>query len=166
MDELATRIKALVLVLYPTILSDLSISDGQLNFFVQDVIDRALVYMNRDQLVYQYELDLVNYPQDNSAYDAFWACYEYPVPPRVESTLAKTVVGVAKNAKEGNTAVTGAITRVKDQGQEVDYASVITNYLASSSESEVFSGSLSLLTRYLLPTIVKNVDSEFVRERY
>jgi len=156
MEEIATRIKGYVLVLFPTILADLEISDAQLDFLVQDVIDRALTYMNRDQLVYQYGLDLVRYPNTNEVYNRYWADYDYPIPPRIERVLAKTVVGVAKNVISSNTASTGAITSLEDNGQKVTYSDKITNFLSSSSDAEVFSGTLEMLKGYILPTVVKD----------
>lgn len=156
MDDVIARIKGFVTTLYPTILTDLSISNEYLEFIVGDVVDRALVYMNRDQLVYQYEKDLVSYSQDNSAYDLFWAEYEYPIPPRLEKTLAKVVVGAVKTVKEHNTAELGAVKSVSDNGQSVTFADQLTNFFSSSNESEVFSGSLELLDRYMLPTVLKD----------
>lgn len=156
MDEVTTRIKGFVLTLYPSILVDLSITDEYLLFLVGDVIDRALMFMNRDQLVYQYELDLVNMPQNDANYAEFWAEYEYPIPPRLEKTLAKVVVGVAKTVKDNNTADMGAVKSVSDNGQSVTFADTMTSFLSSSSESEVFSGSLELMKSNRLPTVVKN----------
>lgn len=159
MEAIAARIKAFVLVIYPTILSELALSDAQLDFLVQDVIDRALAFMNREQLVYQFELDLVDNPIDEEINNEFWACYDYPIPPILERTLASTVVGVAKNMQNRNTAATGAIKSISDNGQSVSYADQISNFLSSSSDAEIFSGTLGLLRRYLLPTIVNDHSS-------
>lgn len=155
MDALTTRIKNKVLAFYPTILADLAISDAYLTLVVEDVIDRALVYMNRNQLVYYYELDLVNYPQGNAIWNEFWACYDYPVPAVLEGVLAKTVVGAAKTLITQNTATRGSVERIKDGQQEIQFGDKLTQFLTSGSEADVFSGSLALLQRYLLPTVVK-----------
>jgi len=155
MDALAARIKEIVLTIYPAILTELDISDEYLDFMIQEVIDRALVYMNRDQLVYQYELDLENMPQDNTAYDEFWAKYAYPIPSRLEKVLAHVVIGTVRTVQENLTADSKEVKSMKDHGQSVTFKDHFTSFLQSSSESEIFSGSVELLDRYFLPTIPK-----------
>lgn len=145
MDAVIARIKEYVLILK----SDLTDNDF-LDFIIADVVDRALVYMNRDQLVVQYTEDLEDYDSD----DDFWDHYEYPIPPRLERTLAGVIVGAYKNADSLNSATGGAVTSVKDQGQSVSFGETIANFLRSSDDAEVFSGSLTLLDRYKIGTVL------------
>lgn len=151
MDAVIARIKAYTLVINP----DLEDNDF-LDFVVNDIIDRALVYMNRDQLVDQYIEDLTDYPDLT---DDFWKGYSYPIPPRVERSLASVVVGAYKTVSERNSNTTGAISSVSDNGQSVSYRNEVANYLSSSDDAEVFSGTLRLLRRYVLPTIIRDTDN-------
>jgi hypothetical protein len=163
MEAVVARIKELVIKLYPTILADLDISEEYLDVLIQDVVDRALIFMNRDQLVYWFEKDLIAFPQAQAAYEEFWACYEYPIPPRLESTLAKVVIESSKTILSSNTSdVGGAITGIKDNGQEVTYSSKLTSFFNSSDDATIFSGSLALLKRYLLGTVIRNDNSRFL----
>lgn len=162
MDEIVTRIQEYVEVIYPTIKVDLSIDDPYLEFLVNDVVDRALIYMNRDQLVRQYEEDVADYAitdktDESERYYDFWRDYDkYPIPPRLERILAKTVVGVAKTVIDNNKADIGRVEKVKDQGQEVTFKNELTSYLSSGSDSDIFSGSLVMLDRYRLGKVIKD----------
>lgn len=164
MDDIIARIEGYVTDIYPDILDDLSMTEDQLTFLVNSVVDRALIFMNRDQLVAQYEDDLEDYDPDDSSNDDFWEAYEanygYPIPARVERILADVVVAVSKNVINRNTADVGAIKSISDQGQSITYADQVSNFLNSSDESEVFSGSLELLRKYILPTIPDNADTD------
>lgn len=159
MEAIATRIQGYVLTIYPDILADLSISEEYLEYLVDEVIDRALVYMNREQLVVRYEEDLISNP--DLLYDDFWDEYDmYPIPPRVERVLANAVVSMAKSVLQRNTTDSNTITKVKDGMQEVTYGTELAHFYNSSSDAEVFSGSLSILKRYIIPTVVGlNADS-------
>lgn len=160
MDEIIAGIKEKVLALYPTILADLGITDDQLEAIVENVVDRALVYMNRDQLVHRFEKDLVDYPQNQSVNDDFWACYKYyPIPPRLYNTLAKVSFETAKTMGAQAEDDSKEIKSLSDGQQSVSYGTEMVNFFASSDDSKVFSGSLDLLKRYILPTIVSNEDT-------
>lgn len=149
MEAIIARIKGYVLVIYPTILSDLGISDAFLNLMIESVVDRALVFMNRAQLVAQYEEDLVDPNVDSTD-------YVLPIPRELEKVLASVVVSVCKTVKTNNTADTGAIKRVQDNGQEIEYTDAVTTFLSTSSDTDIFAGSVELMRRYLIPTIVNN----------
>jgi hypothetical protein len=157
MDAIIARIKGYVLVIYPTVLADLSMTDAQLNLVIQDVVNRALAFTRRDQLVYRYEKDLVKYPMNDDTNDEFWGYYTgFPVPAVLEQSLANTVVGVMKNVKNRNTTDTGAVSLISDNGQEIRYSDVISNFLNSSDDADVFSGSVKLLEQYTIPVIPKS----------
>ena len=156
MDEIIARIKGYVTTIYPTILTDLSIDSAYLEFIVNDVVDRALIYMNRDQLVEDFEEDLISYPDKTND---FWDDYEYPIPPRLERTLARVVVQSVKTVKDNNTAAVGSVASVSDNGQSVSYRDTVSNFFNSSGDSEIFSGSLALLQNYRLPSVTTNATT-------
>lgn len=157
MEAVIARIKEYVKTLYPTILADLAITDEYLDFMVNDVVDRALMFTNRDQLVVVYEEALEKYPDPvyNSRDKDFWDCFRaYPIPPKLERTLAKVVVESCKTVKNQNTAEEGRIKSVSDNGQSVSYSDRLQSFFNSSDDSEVFSSSLALLKQYRLPTVI------------
>lgn len=156
MEAIIARIKGYVLVLYPTILTELSITDAYLDFVIADVVDRALIIMNREQLVAQYELDLVSYPDLTNR---FWTGYTLPIPKEVERLLAKTVVETARTMVNNKTAELGAVKSVSDNGQSVTYSDQLTHFFSSSNDAEIFSGSLGILKRYLIATVIKNENT-------
>lgn len=159
MDDVIVRIEGYVKVLYPDILTETGISADQLTYYITDVVDRALIYMNRDQLVLQYEEDLVDYDTD----DDIWDYYDYPIPPRLERTLANVVVGVVRTIVKRLASDTREVTKVKDQGQEVTFGEKLTNYLTSSNDSEVFTGSLTLLDKYTLGKVLGDTSANQTR---
>lgn len=159
MDDVIARIEGYVKVLYPDILTETGISADQLTYYITDVVDRALIYMNRDQLVVQYEEDLVDYDDD----DDIWDYYDYPIPPRLERTLANVVVGVVRTIVKRLASDTREVTKVKDQGQEVTFGEKLTNYLTSSNDSEVFTGSLTLLDKYTLGKVLGDTSANQTR---
>lgn len=159
MDDVIARIEGYVKVLYPDILTETGISADQLTYYITDVVDRALIYMNRDQLVVQYEEDLVDYDTD----DDIWDYYDYPIPPRLERTLANVVVGVVRTIVKRLASDTREVTKVKDQGQEVTFGEKLTNYLTSSNDSEVFTGSLTLLDKYTLGKVLGDTSANQTR---
>lgn len=162
MDDIATRIQEYVLTIYPEILTALDIDEDYLTFMVGEVIDRVLVFTNRDQLVRQYEEDVEDYPITDKTdrtekYYYIWRDYDsYPIPPRLEKVVAKVVIGATRTVQTQLTADAKEVQSLSDHGQSVTFKDKMTDFLNSSSESEVFSGSLELLERYLLPTVIKN----------
>lgn len=157
MEDVIARIEGYVKVVYPNILTDAGITDEQLTYFVTDVVDRALVYMNREMLVKQYEEDVEDYASD----DDIWDSYDYPIPPKLERTLANVVVGVVRTIVARNASDSREIKRIKDQGQEVEYGTELTNFLTSSNDAEIFTGSLTLLDRYKLGTVLGSTKSVY-----
>lgn len=160
MEAIVTRIKGYVTTLYPTILTDLGITADYLEFMVNDVVDRVLIYTNREQLIPAYEEHVEDYGEPSEATGTdkdFWDCFrDYPIPPRLERTIAKVVVESCKSIKEQNTATEGRITSVSDNGQSVSYSDKLQSFFNSSDDAEIFSSSVALLDRYRLGTVVKN----------
>lgn len=140
MEELATQketIKGYVAIL------DSTIEEGDLlDFVVDSVIDRALIFMNRLQL------------DDEDVTDFYYTEADAPaiLPAELERVLAQVVVSAYRNSALVGTN-TKEITSISDNGQTVHYSDKMADFL-NSSDSEVFSNSLKTLERYRLPTIV------------
>jgi hypothetical protein len=144
MDETLERIKDYVLII------DGSLTDDDyLDYVIGDVVDRALIYTNRIQLIDSFEEDLEDEDVDEED-------YQYPIPVQLERPLASVVAGVYKTIKDNSEATSGAITGVKDNGQEVNYSNELASYLSSRSDVEIFSGVRELLNKFRIPTVVEN----------
>lgn len=157
MDQVITRIKGYVTTIYPNILTELNISSDFLDFITREVVDRALSYMNRYQLVEGYEAFLLgDYYESNTRYDINGDEQPVlPIPTELERAIARVIVSSCRNAisvRDSN----GAIKRLKDNGQEIEYSEFINSYLASSNDTAIFSGITELLDKFRLPTIVGN----------
>ncbi len=140
MEELATQkttIKSYVAIL------DSTIETGDLlDFVVDSVVERALIFMNRLQL------------DDEDVTDFYYTEADAPaiLPAELERVLAQTVVSVYRNSELAGTN-TKEVTSITDNGQSVHYSDKMADFL-NGSDSEVFSNSLKMLERYRLPTIV------------
>lgn len=155
MDEVITRIKETVIKLYPTILTDLQINEDYLEVMVNDVVDRALAFTKRDQLVRDYERDLIAYPDSS---DTFWDNYYFPIPQRLETTLARVVVNSCRTIKsqnEGNKEVSS----MSDNGQSVTYKEQLESFFSSSDDSKIFSDGFTLLSSYRIPKVITDENS-------
>ena len=144
MDEIIARIKDYVLIID----GDLT-DDDYLDYVIGDVVDRVLIYTNRIQLVDAYEEDLEDEEVEEED-------YEVPIPSELERPLASVVVGVYKTVQSNTEATTGAISSIKDNGQEVNYTSELASFVSSKSDAEIFSGVRSLLNNFRIPTVVDN----------
>lgn len=144
MDDILERIKEYALVIDSTLTDD-----DFLDFVVADVTDRAMAYLNRYQLVAQYEEDL-----DDDTVEA--EDYELPIPTELERSLAMVVVRVHKTISLGVGEETGAISKVEDNNQAVTYDNSIQGYLGSQDDSEIFSSIKGLLDKFRIPNIVEN----------
>jgi hypothetical protein len=135
MEEIIASIKGFVLRFKP----DLAGEDDLLDMNVEVVVNRALIYMNRMQLVDAFE-------EDNTE--------ESPIPSELHIVLAQTVVSAYKTQQMLNSADTGAIKSIDDNGQSITYSDKVANFFSSGSDSEVFGGTAGLLNQYRLPTIL------------
>ncbi len=143
MDEIIARIKDYVLII------DGSLTDDDyLDYVIGDVVDRALIYTNRIQLVDAYEEEEVEEGESHEE--------EAPIPSELERPLASVVVGVYKTVQGNAEATTGAISSIKDNGQEVSYTNELASFVSSKSDAEIFSSVRSLLNNFRIPTIVEN----------
>jgi len=143
MDAIIASIKEYALIIN----NDLT-DDSYLDFVIADVIDRTLVFTGRDQLVEQYEEDLLDTTVEEED-------YVLPIPSRLERPLASVVVGVHKTVQE-NTEAKREIMKISDNGQSVDYSGELASYLFSKSDAEIFSGVKDLLIKIRIPTIGDN----------
>lgn len=133
MDEVIERIKEYVLVLEPEIEQD-----ELLDFVVQEVVDRVLVYTNRGQLIADFEED-----------DELYA---HPVPNTLERPIARIVKQVFKtNSADGGREVTS----IKDGQQSITFGDRVEHYLSSSMDAELFVSIKPMLDKFRIPTIVE-----------
>lgn len=98
-----------------------------LDYVVEAVIDRTLLYLNRNEL--------------NQVF---------------ERVVADVVGGIFNKYKVNlnNQGTDLAINSVSDNGQSISYANEIRNYLANSTDNELFSGFAGLLNRYRRVNVV------------
>jgi hypothetical protein len=146
METIIARIKGYAKVLDTSLVN---VTDALLDLIVRDVVDRALAYMNRQQLVAQYELDLL----DDSVEEED---YQLPIPTELERALAGVVVGAFKTVEVRNDSQTGAVTSISDNGQSINYSENVVTFLNSSDDSQIFSGAKVLLDRYILGKVIEN----------
>ena len=92
-----------------------------LGLVVDEVADRVLLYLNREDL-----------------------------PENIERVVARIVSGIfnqTANAKTSSTA-DSAISSISDNGQSISYSNEIKNYLSTADDNELFAGFSKLLARY------------------
>jgi len=136
MDEVNQRIKESVLIL------DSNLEDNNyLDLMVEMTVNRALIYMNRDSLIAQFEDEEI---EDEEKI--------YPLPPILEKPIAMTILQVIKQSNQliENTTGTGGISSIKDNGQSIDYNQEAFNYLNNSTDNDIFNSITSLLNNYRL----------------
>jgi len=155
MEDIIARIKDYVLVISP----DLT-DDDYLDFVISEVVDRALLYMNRTQLVAGYN----RFVSDNSTYYASDYYYDItgtkqpilPIPLELERPLARIVIGSYKTIKDSVSNDTTAIKSIQDNGQSVAYGDSVASYLSSKEDSDIFSSIVKVMDKFRIPTIVEN----------
>lgn len=101
--------------------------ENLLDYAVETVIDRTLLYLNRNELN-----------------------------PIFERVVADVVGGIFTKYKtnENNEGTDQAIRSVSDNGQSISYDNEIKNYLVNSADNELFSGFSGLLNRYRRVNVV------------
>jgi hypothetical protein len=155
MDELNKRIKDYVMIIYPEVTDD-----KFLNYVVDEVVDRALLYMNRQQLVAGYERFLLgkpNYYYGDYTIDVTGTDQPIlPIPSELERPLARVIVGSYKTVADNVANDTNAIKSISDNGQSITYGEEVVSYLSSKDDSDVFSSIRKLLDKFRIPTIVEN----------
>lgn len=123
--------------------SSLEDNEDLLDYVIDSVVDRALIYMNRLQL--------------QAEADSGWYTDEEDIPPilpvELERVLAETVTGAYRTIEASPTADKD-ISSISDNGQSISYSERMASFL-SGSDNEIFSSTLSLLSKYRLPTILE-----------
>lgn len=128
MENTLAKIKEYVLLLDPLPEE----SENIIEFVIAEIVDRVLAYTNREQLA------------------------ENAIPRELERVVAQTVLRVIRNNKQALSAETGAITKVKDHNQEVTFSTQVQNFLNDADDAKIFSGSTTVLEKYILPTVPYN----------
>lgn len=113
--------------------------DATLDFIVDEVADRVMIYLNADS-----------------------------IPTVLNRVLARVVVGVFNKAQAEMTTTGGTereIKQISDNGQSVTYGDEAKNYLASATDEDIFSGFEAILKRYRRAdcgnsSVIQNSDSE------
>ena len=132
MEDIKERIIEYAITLNPS----LEESD-YLDLIVTDVINKAVIYMNR--------LQLLNEEEDN---------WDRVLPIILETSLAQIVVKTDKAIQYTVDAETNKLKRITDGQQTVEYSDVLLNYLSSASDAEIFFSIKGTLDKFRIPTVV------------
>jgi hypothetical protein len=151
MDEVINNIKE-----YVGILDDNIAQDDYLDLIVREVVDRVLIYTNREQLIRDYESDVVDYPitdktDTTETYYNFWKNYGYPIPPVLEKPIARVVLQTINSLEEDFKG--REVKSMSDSGQSVTFGDEIQSYMASKEDSNIFMSIKYLLDKFRIPTI-------------
>lgn len=117
-DDQKTTIKGYVSTINTGIVSG---DNDLLDFVLDEVVDRVLLYLN-----------------------------ETALDTRLERIIARVVVSVynqTNNNKEGS-GVENSITSISDNGQSITYSKEVKNYLATADDGALFGGFSALLAPY------------------
>lgn len=155
MEDIIARIKKYVLTIKPEL-----IDDAFLDFIIREVVDRALVYTNRQQLVAGYERfmgkDTTYYSGDYYVDVTGTDQPILPIPTELERALGRVVVGSYATVTDNVANATSNITSITDNGQSVSYGEGVVSYLSSKADADIFSSIKQLLDKFRIPTIVEN----------
>lgn len=113
-DEQKARITG-----YVTTLSNQVAEDELLDFVIDEVADRVLLYLN-DTVIAE----------------------------RLERVIAQVIVSVYKRAQADVSGADQSVSTISDNGQSVTYRVSPTQYLATSKDQELFTGFEKLLQSY------------------
>lgn len=118
-SEQKTRIEEYVKAINETA-ADAS-SESILDFAVEDVASRVLLYLNCEEL-----------------------------PERIERIVARVVSGIFNQIINSSTSTQAdsAISSLSDNGQSISFANQVKNYLCTTDDNEIFAGFTKLLAPY------------------
>lgn len=141
MDDIIGRIKEYALVF------NSNLEEGDLlDLIVEEIVDRVLIYTNRQQFVVGYEEDIVDITVEEDE-------YIYPIPLVLEKPIARIVVQVYRTFDED---LEGKdVKSIKDQGQSITFSDEVQSYLSDKSDTEIFMSIKSMLDKFRVPTIVE-----------
>lgn len=124
-DDQKTRIKGYVKKI------NVTASDGGnadiLDFSIDEVADRVLLYLNREEL-----------------------------PEAIERIVARIVSGIFNQTinTASSTSADSAISSLSDNGQSISFSNEVKNYLATAEDNELFAGYSKLLAPYRRVNVV------------
>lgn len=98
-----------------------------LDFSIDEVADRVLLYLNRKDLPTETE--------------------------RIVARIVSRIFNQTINSKS-STSTDSAISSMSDNGQSISFSNEVKNYLASSDDNELFTGFAKLLTPYRRVNVV------------
>ena len=112
----------------PTAPTEGAAEDALLDFTVDEVADRVLIYLNREDL-----------------------------PDNLLRIVAKVVVTGYQQAASGKdqAAPEAEIASMSDNGQSISFRDKVTTYFASTSDAEIFGSFAPLLARYRRVNVVR-----------
>ena len=153
MDDIVLRIKEYVMTINPEL-----VDDKYLDYIIEEVVDRALLYMNRAQLIVGYERFLSNDYYHGDYYIDITGTDQpiLPIPLELERPLARIVIGSYKTVADNVEADTTNVKSIQDNGQSITYGENVVSYLSSKDDSDVFSSIVKILDKFRIPTIVEN----------
>jgi hypothetical protein len=111
--------------------SSLNDQEALLLEVVAEAVDRAIIYMSREGS-------------------------ETPFPAHLERPMASACVRLFRNITTMTNSEEGAVTRVKDHGQEISFSETLQNYMASAEDSKLFDSMYELLNRYRLARVIED----------
>ena len=126
MDETNAKIKGYLKIVNGSFDEIEQNNEGLIDFVIGEVIDRALLFLNRDTIPEKVERILAN----------------------VVNTGLTRYLKIVEETKEGTADVDRAIASVSDNGQSISYANEVTRYFATANDDELFAGFTALLSRY------------------
>ena len=138
MDETNAKIKAYLKIVNRSFDEIEQNNEGLIDFVIGEVIDRALLFLNRETIPEKIERILAN----------------------VVNTGLTRYLKVVEQTKEGTADVDRAIASVSDNGQSISYANEVTRYFATANDDELFAGFTALLSRYRRVKVVYPKNNE------
>ena len=118
--ERKEKIKNYLKIINPNI----QVDDDIIIFSIEEVFDRLTLYLNRDDI--SENLDRL-------------------IGKIVNANIKKCIKDIELSK---NNEVDSFVTSVEDNGQKISYSSELVNYFSTKSDNEIFTGFISLLSRY------------------
>ena len=126
MDETIAKIKGYLKVINKNVAEIEQNNDGLIDFVINEVADRVMLFLGSDTIPERLERVLAN----------------------IVNTGVTRCLKTIEQTKEGATDVDRAISSVSDNGQSISYANEITRYFTTATDEELFTGFTTLLSRY------------------
>lgn len=156
MDEIKASIKTYAIEMN----SDLGGND-LLDITIDEIVDRVLIYTNREQLIRQYEENIEDYPitdksDTDETYYTYWKKYtSYPIPSQLERSIARAVVKTVETLDAEFDS--REVKSMSDLEQSVSFGDEIQSYLATKEDVEILMSLKPMLDKFRIPTIVESI---------